>query len=126
MMVTTEQDAKSAKRVRRVALTDVLEAVWGTELDTPANIRKLAKLEPDVQRKVAGHLREGNAIAARVTLTVTSAPVSPTPYGYSSMTKQVRNEVERLTRGWDDASEEAQIRFVRRLAKRGVKLAEIG
>jgi hypothetical protein len=126
MTVTTEHDAKSAKRVRRVPLTDVLEAVWGTELDTPPNIRKLARLEPDVQRKVAGHLREGNAIAARVTLTTTSAPVSSTPYGHTSMTKQVRREMQRLTKGWDEASEEAQIRFLRRLAKRGVKLSEIG
>lgn len=125
MTVTMETDAKPAKRVPRVVLTDVLEIVWGTSLDTPANIRKLARLAPDIQRKVAGHLREGNDIAARVTLTTAPAPAPTTRYGHGSMSKQVRSQLQRLTKGWDEASEEAQVRFARLLAKRGVRLEDL-
>lgn len=121
--MTGTTDAKPGKWVRRVPLTDVLEAVWGSELDTPSSIRKLARLDPQLQRKVAGHLREGNEIAARVTLTAALAHAPP--HRYRSMSKQVRNEVQRLTKAWDEASDEAQLRFVRRLAKRGVRLEDL-
>lgn len=118
---SVERDATRAAAI----LPEALEAVAGTELDTGKNLDKLAKLEAGVQAKIAGHLRAGNVIAARVTLN-TADP--PRPEGDNvvvlpkAMTKETKAEIARLQKAWDGAAEETQVRFLRRLEKRGVKV----
>lgn len=98
-------------------IPEALVVVIGTELDTDNHRNRLARLDAETQRRIAQHLRGGNVIAARVTLT-TAKPSAARP-SLRTMSRQVRRELDRIDDGWMAAGDDARERFLLRLAKRG-------
>jgi hypothetical protein len=101
-------------------LVAALEALAGTELDNRGNRIRLGRLTEEDQRRIAEDLRAGNLIGARVRLRTPAPPKDPEAPVFAPMNRQTMSQLERITKAWDDASEEARIRFVRRLRRRRV------
>jgi ParB family transcriptional regulator, chromosome partitioning protein len=102
----SEQDVRrDVTRAKRIA-PDVLQQIQGTEMDTGANLDRLAKLSEPEQRK---------AVAASVGATPTkkrTVVIAPEPHNDDEATEA---QVKRLMGAWNGAGPEAREEFLRRI-----------
>lgn len=122
----SEETARRTGRSRRIVDLDaqrgtiphdVLETVSGTDLGRGKCLNAIMRMEPEHQWRLCDHIRAGRLIEAQQMVNVAlQAKVVQLP---GNCTKEVRNQLARLTNAWDLASDDARKRFARKLEKRG-------
>lgn len=96
---------------------DVLEMIVGTDFDRGKSLNAIARMMPGDQQALCDYIRTGQLIEARQMVDAAqSLKVVQLP---GNCTKEVRNQLARLTNAWALASDDARKRFAAKLDKRG-------
>jgi len=104
-----------------IILDEVLETIRLTDFDRKTELDRIKRMTPDEQRHFAALVRDRQLIEARQMVDHWRYSVVVQLPG--NCDAEVRKQLNRLDDAWKAASDEARARFLRRLEKRGVKVA---
>lgn len=123
----SEDTARKTGRCRRVVdqdaqrgasiLPELSELLVGTDFDRLKSLNAIQRMMPEQQAILVEHLRNRRMDA--VAHMVNNAQFLKVVQLPGNCTKEVRNQLARLTNAWDLASDDARKRFAKKLDRRG-------